>query len=465
MALVGKKELGQLVKNNNTKAGVFYLVGNLFNNAISFLTIPVFTRMLSTDEYGIYTTYSSWVSILAVIVGLSLGNTIRTAYVDYKDKLDEYISSVTTLSLMSMAVILVTGLLAGYISDGNIVLILFCVIQAFLSNLTSTYAIKYMMELNYIKRTLLLALPNAVGMVVSLPVIYFMRQNRYMGRILVQVIVYLIIGGIVLVHIYKKGKMRPCIQYWKYAVPLAIPMIFHGISVNLLSDRIMITYFKNASETGVYGLIYSMSMLAGVITSAMENVWIPWFTNKLMAGEREIINQRVKSYIGFTTLLLCGFMLVVPEVLMLMSTEEYWDGKWMLPPLVVAYFFIFLASISIQAEYFYKKTKYIAVNTLTAGIINITLNLVWVPKYGALAAAYTTLLSYIVSFTLHYVQCKKMDNGLFPFYAYIVSMFVCLGIMIYTIVFMNCWQMRWMMAIIICLLYGLALLWKLKKRD
>lgn len=59
------------------------MVGNLFNKALAFFTIPIFTRLLTTSEYGIAQTYLSWVSILTLIVGLSLGNSIRTAYVDF----------------------------------------------------------------------------------------------------------------------------------------------------------------------------------------------------------------------------------------------------------------------------------------------------------------------------------------------------------------------------------------------
>ena len=60
------------------KASMFYMVGNLFDKAIAFITIPIFTRMLSTSEYGILNTYTSWVSIFAIIVGLSLGQTLRS---------------------------------------------------------------------------------------------------------------------------------------------------------------------------------------------------------------------------------------------------------------------------------------------------------------------------------------------------------------------------------------------------
>ena len=58
--------------NDYKKAGTYYLVGNIFNKGIAFLTVPIFTRILSTNDYGIVTTYNSWIGILAMILGFAL---------------------------------------------------------------------------------------------------------------------------------------------------------------------------------------------------------------------------------------------------------------------------------------------------------------------------------------------------------------------------------------------------------
>jgi O-antigen/teichoic acid export membrane protein len=93
-----------LLKNRNAKAGSLYLIGNLFNKAIAFLTIPIFTRLLTTSEYGIVSTYLSYVTICSVIVSLSLGTSLRAAYVDYKTDIDAYLSSVMFLSFLNFCI-------------------------------------------------------------------------------------------------------------------------------------------------------------------------------------------------------------------------------------------------------------------------------------------------------------------------------------------------------------------------
>src|SRR5687768_3117213 len=120
---------------NPMKAGSWYMIGNLFNKAIAFLTVPIFTRLLSTNEYGMVNTYLSWVTVFTVIVGLSLGSSVRTAYIDYKNNLVEYMSSVLFLSLINF--IIISGIVIisclTFIKDINIWLVLLCLLQSYMT--------------------------------------------------------------------------------------------------------------------------------------------------------------------------------------------------------------------------------------------------------------------------------------------------------------------------------------------
>lgn len=210
----------------------------------------------------------------------------------------------------------------------------------------------------------------------------------------------------------------------------------------------MITYFCGEAETGIYGLIYSISMVASVITSALENIWIPWFTDKMIIGDKKSINNKVIFYVSVTILMICGIMLIAPEVLVLMAAPAYWKGKYMLAPLVSAYFFVFLYTIFVQIEYYYKKTKYIAVNTMLAGFLNIVLNFIFVPRFGAIAAAYTTLVSYMFSFLLHYRYSRKLDNDLFALKQFLLPIAICLIMLVLVSLFMEYWFIRWSIGVL-----------------
>lgn len=421
--------------NKAVKASIFYLVGNLFDKAIAFITVPIFTRMLSTSEYGILNTYTSWVSIFAIIVGLSLGQTLRSAYYEKKEELDSYLSSIYTLAIIDFVITLCVALIVSVFFDFQITrfMLVLCISQSFMQFVRDTYAMKLMMAMDYIRRTLVLAIPNILVALLSVVFIMLRNKDRYMGRIYAYVLVYTFIALVCLISQYYKGKVIVNKDYWKYGLSLSLPLILHSISCVILSnsDRIMITKFSNVSETGIYSLIYNMSMMTTVITSSFENVWIPWFSEKMNLGDLKSINRAVFPYIFGTSALVVSVMFVCPEAIIILAPKTYWGGKYMVPPLMCAVFITFLYTISVNLEYYEKSTKTIAKNTIVAAVMNIGLNIIFIPHYGGIAAAYTTLVSYLVAFVLHYIDGKHLNEDLFPIKSYIfpiTMVTVCVGI-------------------------------------
>lgn len=447
----------KLLNNKNTKAGTFYLVGNLFNKAIVFLTIPIFTRLLSTYDYGVVNTYLSWVSILTVIVGLSLGSSIRTAHIDYKDNIDKYISSIFFLALLNFLVtsIFIIFIVYFYISELDIILVVLCLIQSFMTFILNSIDIKYMMNLEYLKRTYLLAIPNIIIVFVSVIVLLNIKDSNYYGRIIPYVFITSIVGMSYLFLYFIKGRMFINKDYWKYAVSLSLPLVFHGLSVNVLatSDRTMITIFQDASQTGIYSLVYSLGMIALVVTTSLESVWIPWFTEKLQNGDRDIINKNVKFYIEIVMIVMILILMAGPEILVLMAPKEYWSGKVLIPPIVLSSFFIFLYSISVDLEYYYKSTKTIALNTIIAASINLGLNFIFIPLFGVVAAAYTTVFAYMISFLIHHYAARKLDNELFPFGIYIKPLVIIIISIMVSYITINETLIRWTIIFLGAVLY------------
>lgn len=93
--------------NTALKAGVWYVISSIMVKAISIITTPIFTRMLSTSEYGTVSTFTSWSGLLLTFFTLNLTYSIGRAKLDYPDKLDDYVGSMQLLSLLVSSVICV----------------------------------------------------------------------------------------------------------------------------------------------------------------------------------------------------------------------------------------------------------------------------------------------------------------------------------------------------------------------
>ena len=445
------------------KAGTFYFIGNIFNKGISFLTVPVFTRIMSTADYGIVTTYNSWIGILSMLVGFALHTSIRMAAVDYKDKLDDFMSSIilfVTLTSFGITAVVAGGIKLLHI-DSNIVLVVICMLQAYASATIEDYSNYLMMKYEYKARTALMILPNFISVVLSVYMIkYVLESDLYLGRIIPTAVVTILFGLVTVFITFKKGKFRINKEYIKYAMAISAPLILHGIALNILSqsDRIMITSLADAAQTGIYSLIYNFSMIATVITTTLEGIWVPWFINKLKLNSRDEINVVAKDYINLMTYAMVALILVAPEVVKILANERYWEGISIIPPVVLANYVIFAYSLYVNIEHYYKKTPYIKVNTIIAAASNIVLN--FIPRYGYIAAAYTTLAFYLISFMLHTRYAKKLEPNLYPLKRFLYPLIELLAVTILFYVFEEIFAIRWAIMII----YILAMFYKERNR-
>lgn len=442
---------------NYKKVSIYYMIGTLFNQGISFLTVPIFTRLLTTTDYGIVTTYNSWVSIISMIVSCALYMGIRAAFIDYKKTINEVMSTVTTFTLLNGIVL--TGIVFFIAEVSNIgyskILILICMIHSIGFALLQNYSMYLMMRYRYKLRTAYMILPNFIAVIISLiAILFFLKKNLYLGRIIPTALAQGIFGITTLFLVYRNSKDFFDKKYLKYTLIISLPLVLHGIALNILSqsDRLMITWLRNASETGIYSLIYNFSMIATVITTSLDGVWVPWFTSKLKNREINAINNRSKDYIEIMTVSLVGLILIGPEIVKFLADKRYWEGTSIIPPIVLANYAIFAYTLYVNIEHFYKKTIYITFNTLIAAGINFITNYMFIPRYGYVAAAYTTLFSYVAALFLHASYAKKMEKNLYPLRFFIFPIVKIILAVIIFYFFMNSIWVRWGLTIVFLLI-------------
>jgi len=445
------------ISNKYTKAGTFYMFGNLFNKGIVFLTIPLFTRILTVYDYGVVNTYMSWQGILTMVLGLTLHMGIRSAFVDYKDDMNNFMSSITFLDVLSSVIISIVIIAATILFKINVplVLLILCLVHSFSNTIINNYKMYLMMKIKYKLRTVLLMLPNLlINIIAVILIVYVYDTDKYMGKILPSALVTFMFALIILPMIYSKGKTLVNINYWKYALKVSVPIIFHGLSLMILSqsDRIMLTSLVDATETGIYSLVYNFSMIANVVVVSLESVWVPWYTEKLKNRKITEINERVKIYMGIVTITMLFIILAAPEMLSILAPESYANGKLIVPPIVISSFVIFIYTIYVNVEYFHKDTKIIALNTLMAAALNIILNLIFIPRYGMYAAAGTTLVSYMMSLVMHYRHARKIETELFPLSSILIPLVVIFTASILYYVLLPFAIIRWSILVIVIII-------------
>lgn len=148
------------------KAGVWYTIGNILLKGCLFLSLPVFTRLLTTNDFGIYNTYMAYEGLITAVLGLGLYGTVKNAKLDFEDKFEQYLSSVLSLSLLFLTVVLfISNLLYPIYGPwlGFSRFVVNCLIfQSFSSYLIFFYGAKLNIEFKY-KSYIAISCFNTIG--------------------------------------------------------------------------------------------------------------------------------------------------------------------------------------------------------------------------------------------------------------------------------------------------------------
>ena len=443
-----KEVIWKMKKKEYAEAGILYFIATLFNKGIGFVTVPIFSRILTTTDYGTVTTFNSWVSMVSVFISLALYNAVRNSFVDMNEKeRPHFLSTIITFTVLIFFVVMGVCLSATIIIPKNInmALVYMCVVQSFGYALINDYSYYLMMSYRYRYRAALMVLPGLISVILSIcSILFIVKERLYLGRIVPTTLVYAAFAIIILISIYSKIKPEINIKYLKYGLVIALPLVLHSIALQILSqsDRVMITSLRSASETGIYSLVYNLSMIATVITTSLDGIWVPWFTERLKKREICEINTVAIDYVHLMTYAMIGLILVGPEILKIFADQRYWEGMSIIPPIALANYMIFMYTMYVYIEHYYKKTVYITKNTLIAAGLNVLLNFIFIPQFGYVAAAYTTLISYFVAFVLHSRYAKQIEPNIYPLKMFVAPLLqVAVAIAIYYPL-LNFWILR-----------------------
>lgn len=448
-------------KKSIIKAGLGYTVGNYLIKGINFLTIPVFTRILSTSDYGIYNTYLAYEGILFLICGLGLHASVKKAKYNFGEEFDEYNSSIMVLSLFNLFVLLcIFTAFSSWIgiklslSPSLLIVLLFHSFGSYLLLYFNDYLSLYYQY----KRYILVSGFNA-GLNVALSIVlilYVFPSQRSTGRILGTAIPVLITGIYIVGFIFSRFSPTIKLEYWKYALSYSLPIIPHGLSQLILNqaDRVMITEMIGTSETGIYSFAYTIYTVVMVTSTSLNNVWTTWFYEKLGEKSYKEIKNRSSEYTEIFAIFVTSILFISIEVVRIIADSSYWDSIYCVVPIIISGFFWFMYTLQVSVEYYYEKTIIIAAGSIIVAVLNIILNYYFIPMYGYIAAAYTTLVSYMLYAIVHTLIARFIvHRSLFDKKTSILmSLMVCAAGAV-TIICIDYWIIRYACLIFIFYFY------------
>ena len=342
----------------------------------------------------------------------------------YENEKDKFLSAVQGLSTISTVVVIaICYVFYSWfykITELNKILLLVMSIQLLFSTPMLYWSAKERFEYKYVKVVCATMFSSMATVAVSLLLIYYMKDKSY-SLIIGAAIIQIVIGVGFYIYNLGKGKKFFDKEIWKYGVSFGIPLIPHYLAYSILntSDRAMINNMCSTSDAGIYSLACQISIAVNLVASAIDSSMNPWVYQNLKEKNYKKISKVTNYIMCFFSIVVIGCTLVAPEILLVVAPKEYQAAKWAMPPVIAGCFFLYLAGCFMRIEFYHEKKRNITLASIVAAILNIVLNLIFIPKFGFLAAAYTTLLSYIIFALIHframYSICKENNYVSIPF--------------------------------------------------
>ena len=388
-------------------------IGKICTQLVSFLLLPVYTGILSTEEYGAVDLVITYTSLLLPIITLQLDQAIFRFVIEKrgnKKSISDIISSIYIISFMTI--------------------ILFTAFYMFISPyINSQY--KYYLLANLVANCIsAIMLQTARGLgkngvyaagsffsassMVLLNVLFivFLHMGAYgmiyahiIGSIICSVYVFFVL------KIYEYIKFRiPEISYIKRFLGYSLPLIPNQISWWILSasDRTVILWKMGVAFNGVYSIAGKFSNLYAVMYNIFNLSWTELISVHFYDEDREKVFSELQDMV--VRLLICiylGIVSVMPFAFPLMIDAKYADAYYQIPILMLGIFFS--AMIGVMSAYYIadKNTKVIAKTSMSCAIINLVLDITLMPFIGLYAASIASAIAYFVMYIVRYIDINK----------------------------------------------------------
>ena len=426
--------------SKEVKASTAYTVCNILTKCLSLITLPLFTRMMSTEEYGLSTVYASTAAIVVIFTSLQLPyGSLSTAMIKFKEDRNGYLSSVCAISAILTAIYIILCILFRNTMTQWLDLPLFLIVLMGIEMLFTTAQSAWMglqrFEFRY-KNVVIVTLCTAVlSTVVSLLAVIYSTQKG-IARVCSNAIVVCLVGLVIFIQLLYKGHKPFERKYWKFAFSFNIPLIPYYLSQVIFnqSDRLMINKICGRGDAAIYGVAYSLATILTFVVSAIHNSYTPWFFERIdrkeFAGNKKIASL-LSAGIAF---MLLGIIVLAPEIIYIMAGEKYTKAIWVVPPVAMSVLLLYYANLFDCLLFFYEAKIFLAISAILSAGINIVLNAICIPRFGFIAAAYTTLASYFILAVVDYIymlkicQTKKIGNDIYDIKSLIGIFWVFIGL-------------------------------------
>lgn len=400
------------------KESTIYTIGEILTKSLAFILIPVFTRYLTQDEYGIYNLVITIWPVLVILYGKGFASYIMRGYFEIEsDKgKKEFVGTILLFSLIiSLFLAALTHVFGGQLfgivfkNMGYRPFLQFAVGIAIFKLFTNNVLAVYRAERKPVS-VVSLSLVNFIITVGFILVLVVYLKMGLIGALQGQIWGLVIVSVFFFIYVMKDIRLTIKKRYLSSAILFVLPLIPHALSgwVINLSDRIFIERYCTLEDLAIYSLGYQLALALDILINSMNQAWMPFFYANAEKSENRKELRKSANFFFFSVVSLGLVLSLFSKEIILIAGRQSYAAAANIFPLIILAFVIHSVYYMTTASIFYRmKTGIIPVITIVSGAISIVLNIIFIPKYGYIAAAYTTIVSFSMAAFLGYLFSRR----------------------------------------------------------
>lgn len=420
------------------KHGSAYFLVSLLTKFTGFLLLPVITRYLTLDEYGLYTNIQTAQQILYLFGTLSLDAAYGRFVYDYNmstKRLRLLTSTIFTFFVVWNVFYIVLSITALYflIDSWGYKELLIAFLVPFIVLFQQFVALNtsLMQSRHHTKKLLSITVSGyfAMQFLMVFMLIYlemgvhsFFISQFIVGSIVMFVhLSFMKKEGILKLFVFKKKTFNKNIKYGFGYMPASLSSWLF-----MMSDRYIITYFMSLAMAGKYAFIVQITMMIQVIMQSIQTAQNPIFIKQIKENSEESLGQ-IRNFITVMIFILLSIYIIMitmlPFVIEFLFPENYRGDYLLIPILAMGALFLAIRKMFSNVLVYYKKTFWISVSGYIPAGVNLGLNFIFIPIYGIYAAAWTTLFSLFLYASIVFTMAQKLQKFEFD-YVKIFTLFI-----------------------------------------
>ena len=399
----------QLIKNT-----VIVAIGQICTKFISFFLLPLYTALLSTEEYGVVDLLNTYIALLLPLIFFQIDQSIFRYLIDVRkdeeNKKKLIATTIITVLIQSIIFLIIFMIVAQFIKNDYKYFLATNVIAAMISNLVLQISRGLGDNATYSQGSLV---SGAGTVILNVAFIWGIRMGAY-GMLLATLLANILctLFAFIKLKLYKyisikSFSKKDLKELWKYSIPL-IPNQLSWWIINA-SDRIIVSYVLGVAITGIYSAANKFSSICITIFNIFNMTWSEsaamYITDE---DSSEYFSNIINISIKLFTALCFGIIAIMPFCFRFLITGAgYASAYHQIPVLMLGTIFSIIVSLIGSIYVALKKTKEIARTSVYAAIINILINLLLINFIGLYAASISTLFAYLAISIYIFIDIQK----------------------------------------------------------